>query len=544
MTVRTRFAPSPTGFLHIGGLRTCLYNYLYAKKHSGVFILRIEDTDQERFVEGAAESLLRTLDMMHLNPDEGPMLPAEAKKAAAGDKTLTYLEQKGDKGPYIQSQRTEIYLKYARELIEKGAAYYAFETSEELDQMRKEQEAAKLPPMYDRRALRLTPDEVNTNLKAGLPYVIRLKMPREKEIVLNDRIYGRIKFQGNQIDDQILIKSDGLPTYHLANVVDDHLMEITHVIRGEEWLPSTPKHLIMYEAFGWTPPEFAHVPLILNADKSKLSKRQNDVSVESYLEKGYHREALINFIAMLGWNPGKGSTQEIFDMNELTAQFSLEGIHKSGAVFNPEKLDWLNQQWEKIKFYTKLDDAAMRLETNVEIRIHKNQDHTYIFENPEKALEFAENRAEHLLDLAKDLKDQPAAKEKPESFRRAILVNEEKILQNPKETWSQLKYFFSPAPLNKSLLENPKMGVDTPEKANNSLQFCQTIIKEIPENATLEDIKNTFIEKIKEANRKNGEVLWPLRVCLTHEEFSVGAFESVWVLGKEESLKRLAEILV
>lgn len=332
-TVRVRFAPSPTGFLHVGGLRTALYNYLFARRNHGVFVLRIEDTDRARFVEGAVENLIKTIRWAGMEFDEGPGIP-------------------GGAGSYVQSERLPVYRQYADELLAARKAYYAFDTPEELEEMRKEREKLRLPPKYDRRALKLSPDEVKQKLDAGVPHVIRMKTPDSETIVVEDLVRGRVEFDSNLLDDQVLLKSDGYPTYHLANVVDDHLMGITHVIRGEEWLPSTPKHVLLYRSFGWEAPLFAHLPLLLNPDKSKLSKRQGDVAVEDYRQKGFLPEALVNFVAFLGWNPG--DDREIFTLEELTKEFSLDRVGKSGSVFNIEKLHWLNAQHLRAK-----DDAEM-----------------------------------------------------------------------------------------------------------------------------------------------------------------------------------------
>ncbi|MBK7255061.1 MAG: glutamate--tRNA ligase [Ignavibacteria bacterium] len=338
--VRVRFAPSPTGFVHIGSLRTALFNYLFAKHSGGKNILRIEDTDQTRKVEGAVENLIRVMGKLGIEFDEGPV-------------------QGGDFGPYYQSQRLDFYKKYCDELLAKGSAYYAFETSQELDEMRKLQQLEGRQTMYDRRARDLSEDEVQENLKKGLPYVIRLKVPLNEEIRFNDLIKGTIRIETNIIDDQILLKSDGFPTYHLANVVDDHLMKITHIIRGEEWVTSVPKHIIIYNALGWEVPEMAHVPLILNSDKSKLSKRQGDVAVEDFLQKGYLKETLTNFIAFLGWNPGEGEEQEFFSMEELIKKFTLEKVQSSGAVFNVDKLNWMNNEYIKNYDPDKLTELAL-----------------------------------------------------------------------------------------------------------------------------------------------------------------------------------------
>jgi glutamyl-tRNA synthetase len=319
--VRVRFAPSPTGFLHVGGLRTALYNFLFARKQGGVFILRIEDTDRSRYVEGALENLIEVLHWAALDYDEGPM-------------------KGGPFGPYLQSERLSIYKEHVHRLLRDQKAYYCFCTPERLDAMRRQQEKRRIPSKYDRTCLKLRPEEVEEDLKANVPFAIRMKIPEGRKIRFHDIIRGDIEFGSDQLDDQVLLKSDGYPTYHLANVVDDHLMQISHVIRGEEWLSSTPKHVLLYEYFGWEMPKFAHLPLLLNADKTKLSKRQGDVAVEEYRAKGYLREALINFVALLGWNPG--TEQELFSLKELIEQFSLERVSKAGAVFNIEKLKWLN----------------------------------------------------------------------------------------------------------------------------------------------------------------------------------------------------------
>lgn len=338
--VRVRFAPSPTGFIHIGSLRTALFNLLFARHQGGMNILRIEDTDQSRKVEGAVENLIKNLGLLDINFDEGPL-------------------QGGDYGPYYQSERLDIYKKYCDELVDKGAAYYAFDTPEELDEMRKLQQLEGRQTMYDRRARDLSEEEIRENIKSGKPYVIRLKVPLNEEVKFDDLIKGTIKIETNNIDDQILLKSDGFPTYHLANVVDDHLMNISHIIRGEEWVTSVPKHILIYRALGWEAPEMAHVPLILNKDKSKLSKRQGDVAVEDYLKKGYLKEALINFMALLGWNPGEGEEQEFFSMDELQKRFTIEKVQSSGAVFNIDKLNWMNNAYIKDYDLDKLTELAL-----------------------------------------------------------------------------------------------------------------------------------------------------------------------------------------
>jgi len=354
--VRVRFAPSPTGALHIGGVRTALYNYLLARKLNGTMILRIEDTDQNRFVPGAEDYIVKSLEWVGIKIDEG---------IGAG----------GPHAPYRQSERKEIYRKYAQQLIDSGAAYYAFDTEQELEAMRERLRAAgvaiqqynSITRMEMRNSLTLEPQEVNALIESGYPYVIRLKVPRKEEVRLNDLIRGWVMVHSSQIDDKVLMKSDGMPTYHLANVVDDYLMKITHVIRGEEWLPSAPLHVLLYKFFGWEKemPQFAHLPLLLKPDgNGKLSKRDADrmgfpifplnwkdpetgeISV-GYKEAGYLPEAFINFLAFLGWNPG--TTQEIFSMEELIREFSLERINKAGAKFDIQKAQWFNQHYLRQK---------------------------------------------------------------------------------------------------------------------------------------------------------------------------------------------------
>lgn len=327
MSVRVRFAPSPTGYLHVGGLRTALYNYLFAKKNGGRFILRIEDTDRTRFVPGAMENLVETLRWSGLEFDEGPGVG-------------------GPHGPYIQSERTALYQEMGRKLLQEGHAYKCFCTAERLDEMRLIQQKLGQPPRYDKLCEHLSPSDIREKEAAGLPFVVRMKVP-DRPVRFTDLIRGLIEITPENIDDQVLLKSDGFPTYHLANVVDDHDMQITHVIRGEEWLPSTPKHILLYQYFGWQPPQFAHLPLLLNADRSKLSKRQGDVAVEDYRAKGYEKEALINFVAFLGWNPGE--EREIFSLEDLASVFTLDRVGKAGAIFNIEKLNWMNQQHIRLK---------------------------------------------------------------------------------------------------------------------------------------------------------------------------------------------------
>lgn len=345
--VRVRFAPSPTGPLHIGGVRTALFNYLFARHNGGTMILRIEDTDQTRFVEGAEEYIMNSLEWCGIRFDEG-------------------IREGGKYGPYRQSDRREIYEKHAQQLIENGSVYMAFDTAEELDALRAVAEANGKTFTYNfatrqnlKNSLALTKEDVQELIANGIPYVLRFKMPENRVVELYDEIRGDIKFNTNELDDKVLMKTDGLPTYHLANIVDDHLMEITHVIRGEEWLPSLPLHALLYESFGWIAPKFAHLPLILKpSGKGKLSKRDGDQLgfpvfptewrngediFRGYREDGYFPDAFINMLAMLGWNPG--TEQEIFSMDELIEAFSLERVGKSGSRFDPDKTKWFNHQY-------------------------------------------------------------------------------------------------------------------------------------------------------------------------------------------------------
>ena len=319
--IRVRFAPSPTGYLHIGGLRTALYDYIYAKQQNGDFILRIEDTDRNRYVEGAVENLIESLQKMGVDFDEGP-------------------GKEGDYGPYLQSNRLEIYQKYINILLESGDAYYCFATKDELDEMREKQKKEGLNPKYDGRYRNYPLEKAKKRIADGEPYVIRLKIRQEGTFVFYDKIRGKVEIDASLMDDQVLMKSDGYPTYHFASVVDDHLMEISHVIRGEEWISSTPKHVFLYECFGWKPPKWIHLPLILNPDKTKLSKRQGDVAVEDYLRKGYLPEALVNFITLLGWHPK--TDKEIISLPQTIKEFSFKRVNKAGAVFDIEKLNWMN----------------------------------------------------------------------------------------------------------------------------------------------------------------------------------------------------------
>lgn len=501
--VRVRFAPSPTGYLHIGGLRTALYNYLFAQKNGGVFALRIEDTDRSRFVQGAVESLIESLQWAGLIWKEGAFLEKSQCQIPDVDchnsKTYPGIIEAGNFGPYIQSERLELYKKYALQLVADGKAYYCFCEPERLEKMRVEQIAEKKAPTYDRYCLtNLNVESVNKKLKESCPMTIRLKVPKNETIEFEDLVRGKVSFNTDNIDDQVLLKSDGFPTYHLANVVDDHLMEITQVIRGEEWLPSTPKHILLYRAFGWKEPQFAHIPLLLNADKSKLSKRQGDVAVEDYSKKGYLKEAIVNFVAMLGWNPGEGSVQEIFSMEELIEKFELEKVHKAGAVFDVKKLDWINGQYIKKLSADELLENALPF--------------------------FAE----------KDFFVNATENKKSDGYLKKVLTIEKERLTKFADVGEENTFFFQNISYDKEML---RWKTISDAELLESLKKSQATLEAISENNwTLEELEKNLLAA---AGDKRGDLLWPLRMALTGAQKSPSPFECAWVLGKEESIKRL-----
>lgn len=484
--MRTRFAPSPTGSLHVGGLRTALFSWLIAKQTEGKFLLRIEDTDQAREVAGAVDVILRGLQWAGLDPEEGVVM-------VKGNAT-----QQGAHGPYKQSERLALYRPYVDQLIKDGHAYPCFCSPERLEQMRNDQQLRKQAPMYDRQCCNLSEDEVKRRIKAGENHVIRMRIPREQTITFNDDIRGDLSFQGHTIDDQVLLKSDGFPTYHLAHVVDDHLMEIDMVIRGEEWLSSLPKHLLLFRWLGWTPPRYAHVPLLLNKDKSKLSKRQNAVSVEEYMEKGYLPEAMLNFLAMLGWN--SGTTQELFTLQELIQQFTIDRVQKAGAIFDTEKLDWLQGQWMR-KLTT--EEFVKRIKSQVE-------------------------------------KSYPEAAGDRAFSKKAALIQERITFFH--EAPDMLGFFYREPVVAIDLLASKKQKI-TEEDLPTYLTVLEEVLTAIPEKEWAEerilaDVKTAITEK----NLKLGQLLWPLRAALTGREYSPGAVEVAALLGKEATLKRLAKV--
>lgn len=461
MNVRVRFAPSPTGFLHVGGLRNALYCFLFARQNKGTFILRIEDTDQARTVEGSVENLIQTLDWCGLTADEGP---------------------------YFQSKRLDIYKKYADQLLQQGSAYRCFCTKEHLDEVRKVQEQSKQAPRYDGHCRSLSASEVEEKIKQAISSVIRMKIPETGETMFADIVHGTVTVANKEIDDQVLMKTDGFPTYHLANVVDDHLMEISHVIRGEEWLPSTPKHVLLYKAFGWDCPEFIHLPLLLNADRSKLSKRQGDVAVEEYIKQGYLKEAILNYIALLGWNPG--TDRELFSLDELIREFSFDKVNKSGAVFSREKLDWMNGQ------YIRLLSGDVLLERAKPFFAGKGND----------------------------------------EFLSAVLKTVRERLKRLDEIPALTHFYFSDPEFVPSLLVWKKSDAAGAKKClERLLEFYSTFREDWDEKG----LEMRTLEFIKKENIGTGDALWPMRVALSGEQNSPGPFEIAAVLGRERTIERL-----
>ncbi len=472
MTVRTRFAPSPTGYLHIGGLRTALYAWLYARKNNGQFILRIEDTDRNRLVDEASEIIYRTLRDTGLTYDEGP-------------------DVGGEFGPYIQSDRQEIYQKYAEELVERGAAYYCFCKKDRLEQMRSEAEKKGQVAKYDKHCLSLSKEEVRARIAAGEEYVIRQNIPAEGETVYEDMVYGKIAVPMADLEDNILLKSDGWPTYNLANVIDDHLMGITHVIRGIEYLSSTPKYNLLYDALGWERPKYIHLPPVMKDKNRKLSKRHGDASYEDFIAKGYLKEAILNYIALLGWSPA--GEREIYSLDELAEVFDLSGISKSSAIFDVDKLTWMNGE--------------------------------YI-----RALS-----QEEFLERAKPYLDAALKKE----FDRAKIA---KLIQPRLETLTQIEEkvsFLNEMPDYSLELYAHKKMKTTPENSLPILLEAREALEQVEEftNDALYAALCALAEKLEV---KNGRVLWPVRVAISGTAVTPGgATELAEILGKQETLSRM-----
>ncbi len=470
---RTRFAPSPTGYMHIGNLRTALYAYLLTKSMGGDFILRIEDTDQERYVEGATDVIYNTLKETGLIWDEGPDIG-------------------GNYGPYIQSERKHLYKEYAEKLVESGHAYYCFCDKERLERVRHECEVQKLPPKYDKHCMSLTKEEIKAKLDAGVPYVIRQNMPVSGTTSFDDAVFGRITVENSTLDDQILLKSDGMPTYNFANVIDDHLMGITHVIRGNEYLSSTPKYNLLYEAFGWEIPQYIHCSPVMRDHTHKLSKRDGDASYEDFIKKGYLKEAIINYIALLGWSPQ--GDREKYTLSELAEVFSVEGISKSPAIFDENKLAWLNGEY--------IRDLT-----------------------PEQFHEKAKPYYEGIIT-------------KPEIDTKKISALLQKRTEKLSDIPEQIDFFEKLPEYDNALFVHKKMKTNE-ENSKTAL----LAVKELFENQTdwsfdaLHDAAMGLVEKL---GVKNGQLLYPLRVALSGKAFTPGGgIELAEILGRDESLKRI-----
>lgn len=469
MKVRTRFAPSPTGFMHLGGMRTALYCYLYAKKNGGDFILRIEDTDQERFVEGATEVIYSSLKEGGMNYDEGPDIG-------------------GDYGPYVQSQRKEIYLEYAKKLVELGGAYYCFCTKERVESLRDENGNIR----YDKHCLSLSKEEIEENLKNGVPYVIRQNIPKEGVGSYEDAVYGHIAVDYSELEDGILIKSDGLPTYNFANVVDDHLMKITHVIRGSEYLSSTPKYNLMYDAFGWERPTYIHLPPIMKDATRKLSKRYGDANFDDFISKGYIAEAIINYIALLGWCPKDNS--EKMTMQEMIDKFSLDGVSKSPAIFDDVKLRWLNGEYLK----------AMDDETFYQI--------SEPFRKKSKTYGKYDGR-----------------------LIASLLKTRIEIMSEIPEKIDFLEEF---GKYDVELFYHKKMKTDK-ELAKTVLPMIYDTLAALPE-FTNTAIHDSLMNLAAEKQLKNGQILWPAMIAMTGQSVTPGgAVSMAEILGKERTLERI-----
>jgi glutamyl-tRNA synthetase len=505
--VRVRFAPSPTGFLHVGGLRTALYSYLFAKKEGGTFILRIEDTDQKRLVPDSVESLIQMLLHMGVRYSEGPFEKSTLASSAITRESSVYpgIAEVGEYGPYIQSERLDLYRKYVEALIDEKKAYPCFCTAERLEAMRAEQAKNKQAPKYDRHCLKLSESELTHKKQAGEPFVVRFLIPEDREIEFVDLVRGRVKFHTKDLDDHVLMKSDGFPTYHLAVVVDDHHMQITHALRSEEWVPSTPKHILLYEALGWQAPHIGHLSVILGKDgKKKLSKRDGGVSVEYFLAQGYLKEALINFIALLGWNPGQGNTQEIFTLDELEKTFSLSGLHKAGAVFDLKKLDWMNGEYLKKLSVDELYDRAK---------------------------EFGQFENVFFTSVGESLKS--------EAYLKRVLTVERDRLARLTDIGLHNPFFFVMGEYEAKML---RWKENDASMTQASLTQAERLLESWDDNTW--DTLNLIEEKLlTEAGDKKGDFLWPLRVALTGAERSPSPAQVAWVLGRDESLKRLKQAI-
>lgn len=489
--VRVRIAPSPTGDPHVGTAYIALFNYAFAKHHNGKFLLRIEDTDRTRSTKESELQIFESLRWLGLDWDEGPDIG-------------------GNCGPYRQSERFDIYKKYAEELVEKGEAYYCFCTADRLDKLRERQKAMKKAPGYDGHCRSLSPEEVKAKLAAGESHVIRLKMPYEGDSIVKDGLRGEVKFENSKIDDQILLKSDGFPTYHLANVVDDHLMGITHVIRAEEWIASTPKHIQLYKAFGWEEPEWYHMPLLRNDDRSKISKRKNPVSLIYYREKGYLKEAMLNFLALMGWTLGDG--KEIFTLEDMIKGFSFEKVSLGGPVFDLKKLGWLNASYIKSKDLSEIVDMAIPYLKKA----------GYVSEN------LSEKEMENIIKIVK-------------------------IAREPAETISDIPahakvYFADEFELPKAteeMTEKEKKNIEKmyvtlqSETAKKAVELFMSKINQCEEEIAEETAKDLLHAVMEELGEGPGKVLMPLRVVLTGETRGPDLYTIINIIGKTRVIKRV-----
>ncbi len=471
--VRTRYAPSPTGYMHIGNLRTALYEYLIAKSQNGKFILRIEDTDQERLVEGAVDVIYNTLKLCGMQHDEGP-------------------DVGGPYAPYVQSERKNTYRPYAEELVEKGHAYYCFCTKERLDSLRADSEAKNQTFMYDRHCLHLSKAEIEERLKNGDPCVIRQKMPREGTTTFDDAVYGSITVENNMLEDQILLKSDGLPTYNFANVIDDHLMDITHVVRGSEYLSSAPKYNLLYEAFGWEIPVYVHLPLIVKPDGSKISKRKGDAGFEDLLKMGFIVEAIINYIALLGWSPD--TNQEVFSLAELEKAFNISRISKSPSAFDMDKLKWFNAEYIR----------AMSLENFHELAL------PYL--------------SQAVINKGIDLK----------KVSKLLQARTEILTDIP----SKVGFLNELVEYDLNIYVHKKMKT-TLENSLESLKASLPILEGIA-TWNEESLHSQLLGLVETLGIKNGQMLWPVRTAISGWEVTPGgAIEIADLLGKDETLRRV-----
>ncbi|MBE5761309.1 MAG: glutamate--tRNA ligase [Clostridiales bacterium] len=477
-TVRTRFAPSPTGFMHIGNLRTALYTYLYAKANGGKFILRIEDTDQERFVEGATEVIYKTLKSCGMDWDEGP-------------------DKDGGYGPYIQSQRKDMYLPYAKELVEKGAAYYCFCTKEELDERRAAVEKDGGTWKYDKHCMHMSKEEIQRRLDAGEPYVIRQNIPQSGEASFDDALYGHISVDCSELDDTVLIKADGLPTYNFANVIDDHTMGITHVLRGNEYLSSTPKYNLLYEAFGWEKPIYMHLTPVMRDATHKLSKRNGDPTFEDLLDMGYLREAILNYVVLVGWNPG--NDREFFTLDELVEVFGSDGLSKSPAVFDIKKLTWMNGEYIRRMSHDQFKEVATPW-----------------------------------------LKKQGFDTEK---YDMDIIIDLLQPRTERLDSMASLFTFLDDMPeVDVELYTHKKMKTN-PEVAKTALESSIPAFEQI-DDWTMDNIHAAMLKTVETLGCKNGQVMWPVRIAITGMASTPGgATEIAALLGKDETVRRLKAAL-